>query len=290
MILTCPECATSYFVDDSRIPPGGRTVKCSSCAHRWTATLEAQPVEAEPARLEAELEPAREPAEAPPEPAADQAREPVRAEAQPVPEDDLEIVAAEPDTRPRPQPTMPVRKGPLGAVVAWGVMAAGVAALVGGAIVFREQVVKLWPDSSGAYAGIGLPVNSLGLVIEGVKAEPTFQGGRPVLSVTGSVRNVADHAAEAPPIRIDLLDKSGKPVAAKIARPLDARVPAGARRHFAIAIIDPPSTARDLQVAFEGAEPKAAATSHTADAGHAPAAEEAQPLPADSPHAVPDHG
>src|SRR6185312_3623916 len=40
MILTCPECATSYFVDDSRISPAGRTVKCSNCGARWTATPE----------------------------------------------------------------------------------------------------------------------------------------------------------------------------------------------------------------------------------------------------------
>ena len=37
MILTCPECATSYFVDDARIPAEGRRVRCSSCGHRWTA-------------------------------------------------------------------------------------------------------------------------------------------------------------------------------------------------------------------------------------------------------------
>ncbi|HEX7885168.1 MAG TPA: zinc-ribbon domain-containing protein, partial [Phenylobacterium sp.] len=27
MILTCPECATSYFVDDLKVPRGGRMVK-----------------------------------------------------------------------------------------------------------------------------------------------------------------------------------------------------------------------------------------------------------------------
>src|SRR5687767_5821574 len=40
MILTCPECATSYFVDDSRVTSAGRTVKCSNCGAKWTARPE----------------------------------------------------------------------------------------------------------------------------------------------------------------------------------------------------------------------------------------------------------
>src|SRR5437870_2243727 len=38
MILTCPECATSYFVDDGKIPAAGREVRCAACSTRWTAT------------------------------------------------------------------------------------------------------------------------------------------------------------------------------------------------------------------------------------------------------------
>ena len=40
MILTCPECATSYFVDDSKIPEAGREVRCASCGARWHAKHE----------------------------------------------------------------------------------------------------------------------------------------------------------------------------------------------------------------------------------------------------------
>lgn len=35
MILTCPECETQYFADDSTIGESGRTVKCAACGHSW---------------------------------------------------------------------------------------------------------------------------------------------------------------------------------------------------------------------------------------------------------------
>ena len=53
----------------------------------------------------------------------------------------------------------------------------------------------------------------------------------------------------APPIRISLLDKAGKAALhAKVADPLDARVPPGAVRYFAITIPDPPAGASELEI------------------------------------------
>ena len=121
----------------------------------------------------------------------------------------------------------------------WGLSALAVVALIAGAIVFRAQVVQVLPASQKAYAGLGLPVSSL--AIEKVHAEPAFQGGRPVLSVTGQLRNLRDDPAQAPALRVSLLDRLGKPVATKVARPIDAAVPAHAVRYFAITLVDPPA-------------------------------------------------
>ena len=36
MILTCPDCASSYFVDD-KVMTAPRAVRCTACGKRWTA-------------------------------------------------------------------------------------------------------------------------------------------------------------------------------------------------------------------------------------------------------------
>jgi predicted Zn finger-like uncharacterized protein len=282
MILTCPECATSYFIDDGRIPADGRKVKCSSCGHRWLAT----PDGSAEATAEPEAPPLVEPA---PEPSPGLGA---------VPEDDLVIAAAEPGAPVEPK--RPVRRAPPSAkgdgrssALVWAGAAALAAALIAGVIVFREQVVRLWPASSAAYAGLGFAVDGGGLVLEQVHVEPAFAAGKPVLSVTGAIRNVRDVPLETPPVRVTLLNRAGKPVAAKIARPVEATVPAGAKRHFAIAIADPPATARDLEVRFvTGKEAKSPAAHAAVARGAAETAREAAE-PADahsSPAAATERG
>ncbi len=44
MILTCPECTTSYEADDALLGPTGRKVKCHNCSNIWMVTRDV-PVE-----------------------------------------------------------------------------------------------------------------------------------------------------------------------------------------------------------------------------------------------------
>jgi hypothetical protein len=155
--------------------------------------------------------------------------------------------------------------------------------MVAAVLVFRGPIVRLWPMSGVAYKSLGVPVNDVGLVIEGVKAEPAFQGGRPVLSVTGQIRNIRDGSVTAPALRVSLLDAAGKPLAAKVAQPVNGLVPGKAVRHFAIAVVDPPANVKDLEVVFERAGKGAAPAKATVGP---PEAVEARPLPPGSPDAL----
>lgn len=285
MILTCPDCATSYFVDDSKIPADGRLVKCASCGARWTATAEIS-LELENSEEEGAIAVERAPEpETPPRPlTGDELPKAFRAKA---------------DTERR------VREAAATGVI-WAGMAAALVLMIAMAIIFRVDVVRLWPRTASAYAGVGLPVNSLGLVIEGVRFEPSLQEGHAALSVSGMIRNIENEPVVTPPLRISLLDAEGKAVATKIARPADARIPPGETRHFAIALLDPPASAKELEVAFAPREPvnlsvkqgdPAPAPEHApgpalrpaAAPPPAPAPVEAQPLPPGSPDALPSH-
>lgn len=288
MILTCPECATSYFVDDSKIPAEGRPVKCASCGAKWTA--EPPPPEAPALELDVSGEEgaiAREPAA------------PVTAEPEII---ELTGDALPKAFRAKAETERRVREAATTGVI-WAGMAAALILLVAIAVVFRVSVVRIWPQSASAYAGVGLPVNSLGLVIEGAQWEPSLQDGHPAMSISGSIRNIEDHAVTAPPLKISLLDAKDKAVSTKIARPADAVVPPGETRHFAIAILDPPKTAAWLEIGFAldheakgvksapnakvKVDSHAAPTLRTSSEPPTPAPVEAQPLPPGSPDALP---
>ncbi|WP_309087419.1 DUF3426 domain-containing protein [Phenylobacterium sp.] len=233
------------------------------------------------------------PSEPEPEPAPATAEVPAESEPAPPPRlapEDVEIVAEPAPTR-RVAPVKPASKPKRPGAVGVGVGIAAAVAAVAGVVVFREQVVGLWPGSAAAFAAVGLPTDRLGLVIDDVKSQAVLQGGRPVLSVTGAIRNARGETVTAPSLRVSLLDRDGKPVAAKIARPLNAQIPPGAKRYFAISIPDPPSASASLDIVFEAPATNTAKAPVDApvEAVLGPEPMEAQPLP--ETHEPPaDHG
>ncbi|HJV42956.1 MJ0042-type zinc finger domain-containing protein [Caulobacter sp.] len=285
MILTCPECASRYFVDDAKVGSAGRVVRCAACGHRWTA------------RNEEALDLFDEPqAPSPASPGEDAAAAGGQA---PTPEaDDEPPVSALPGEelpkvfRARADAERRLREATATGVV-WAAMAAAMAAIVIAALIFRIDVVRIMPGAAGAYAAVGLPVNTVGLVIDkgGIKAQPLMKDGHAAVTVTGAIRNITEHEVVAPPLRVELLNSEGKRVAGQLAASPNAKIPPGEVRHFSITFMDPPRTAKDLQVGFAevGAakavkaalhKPEAAADGH--GAASEPALRGAQDTPAPS--------
>jgi predicted Zn finger-like uncharacterized protein len=287
MILTCPDCATRYVVDDERIGPQGRAVRCAACGARWTAMPD-EPEALAPAQPE--LEPA-------PEPAVEPDYTELAFEPQLLPADELPRAF-----RDKVHTQKRVRQAAATGAI-WAGMLGVLALMIAGALVLRQDVAHLWPRTAGAYAMIGLPVNLVGLAIENQHAQPALRDGHAAVVVTGALRNVLGRPVAAPPLRISLLNTAGKPVLVKIADPGGARIPPGEVRRFSIDVLDPPVSATDVEIGFviDGKRPKGA-LSAAAPPLAAPSAPElrgptsvtaitgasnAQPEPSGSPYALP---
>ena len=298
MILTCPDCATRYFVDDARIGPGGRNVRCASCGTTWRYVAEdgaapsamPPPLSLQPAGAGAVLEEA-------------DGLSAVRERLSKSADAPKKIRAAAAEKRATQQA---VATG-----VVWAGLGAGFCALALGAVLFRTDVVRLAPATAGAYAFARMPVNPTGLAIEGVQGAPGLKDGHADLTVSGSLRNVEARLRPAAPLRVMLLDKSGKRLASQIVTPTGALKP-GETRPFSVSFLDPPLAAASFQVefAFDAAKKSAApASPHSAPApmtlrGMASTAsiapvpaqptvtaptgvKDATPLPTNSPYALP---
>jgi predicted Zn finger-like uncharacterized protein len=243
MILTCPQCATRYFLPDWQVGREGRAVKCTACGRVWRAEGREEP---EP-KPEPEPEPEPEPAipshhfEPEPEPGAF-----------PDPEEEFAAAAQRRAEILRQKKAEAERRQRQGAVITaavWAGVVAAIALCLALAVIFRIQVVKWWPGTATAYAALGMPVNASGLLIDKVKAAPAIVQGHRSLVVTGVLTNASAAPRPAPAFRVGILDKSGRALAQRVietAPPVALKV--GEARRFQLQVADPPPGAVDVEV------------------------------------------
>ena len=218
MILTCPECASRYVVDAAKVGPDGRKVRCAACKASWVAIPE----------MEDDIVDLGAPVDAP---------EPFKPAPLPV---QLRAEAAE-----RKASRQAVAQG-----VVWAAIGSGFVALMLGAVLFRVEVVRLWPRTAGVYAFAKMPVNPTGLAIETVQGGPALIDGHAALTVSGVERNVDNKPRAPSALRVLLLDKEGKRLLAKVTEAQGAPIPPGESHPFTMSFLDPPQDAASFQVEF----------------------------------------
>ena len=267
MILTCPACATSYFVPDEAIGPNGRRVRCKSCGHDWRAMLEDEPLELSAAE--------------------DPVGEGGFGKREEAPESLAETPAPELPRAFRAKAEQKRRMKKAAAQgAAWAALAVILLALVGAAFMFRLQIVQAWPQAAAAYKLVGAPVNLAGLEFEAVGAKTAPHDPGKVV-VSGALRNIRDNEVVAPPVRVALLNAAGAEVAHRIVRLETAPVLPGKVQGFAVVIPDPERKASGVGVDFV-LEPKK--TAHAA-LPPAPRIEQAAARPARrAPPPAPEEG
>ena len=231
MILTCPACATSYFVPDEAIGPNGRRVRCKTCGHDWRASLEDAPLELEPAATSLAAATAETVEEGPPETLAET----------PAPELPRAF-------RAKAERKRRVRKA-AAAGAAWAAAAAVVLGLITGGVLFREEIVRKFPVTAGAYETLGLDVNIVGLEFEAQRARVAPHDPGKII-ISGAVRNIRETEVVSPPIRAVLQDDQGVEVASRVVRPDGPPVLPGQVQGFAVVIADPQGKAAGMTTKF----------------------------------------
>ena len=221
MILTCPACATSYFVSDAAIGPSGRRVRCKACGHDWRAMPEDAPLELDEGVAEAVAPALAKPA--------------VQSEA--AAEDDVTTAPLTQAFRARAEQKrrtrQAVRQG-----LAWGLMI--VLMLVGfmAAYIWRDAIVARVPKLASAYQLVGIETNPIGLDFEAISTG-FARNDISQIYVSGALRNLRAREIVAPPIRIALLDRTGREYDHHILRLEGPPVLPGGVRGFAVILPNP---------------------------------------------------
>lgn len=199
-------------------------MKCAACAHIWTARNEEEPV------LEA-IDPIPDKAAPEPEPATPKApHRAFRERAEQKKQDQLKTAAAG----------------------AWGGLAVAVAGVFAASILFRADIVSVWPRASSAYAAVGIDANAYGVAIDNLSVERGEEHGIPTIVLSGEIRNIDRQARQAPQLQARLIGEDGASVLEwTIVLDGDAMAP-GERRHFTTVAADPPESAIEAEVTLAG--------------------------------------
>jgi predicted Zn finger-like uncharacterized protein len=243
MILTCPSCSTRYNVGDTSLGENGRTVRCASCGHSW---FQKKPEDVAADSMLLRVASAAPKVFAPKAPAG------------PPPP---------PHTQARAKAHAKIKAKHFAyAASAWALAGALMIGVIGTALAYRVDIVKLWPKSASAFAAIGMPANLYGLVIESETVRSGSDASGPRLLVAGIVRNVTSTEKPMPYLRVSLQDEHGKELATWFVDAGKPSLVAGEKHAFMTEYPKPPAGARKVEISFADEPDKA-----TAEPAEAPA-------------------
>ena len=243
MILTCPDCATSYSAEDDSIGPNGRTVRCSKCDATWF--IAGEPINVPDEIALRDLEQTEDMTVAQEGFAAVVPREQAAQAG--------DSYAAEPGAhvllRKRKESEQRSRKLVWVRLI-WGLALLCLLAAFGYAVSQRHNIVKKHPRTATIYNALGLDVTQSGFGFEDVIARNTLVDGQSVYVVNGTVRNLQKKTSDVPLIELSFLDVADKPIAIwRVEIEVD-RLGGGEAIEFAANYPNPPLDALSLRYGF----------------------------------------
>jgi len=242
--------------------PGGRIVRCAKCKHSWK---EAPPKSDTPVVDGTE-------AEGPVSPAAESKKEtPSSAtEATPDDEDDFAVKRARRKKRPRPMPkgsNLPALQNHKHGGILWGWygLAAFVAIIISGFLIFQSTIADVWPPSQKLYRALGMEImhvaqNSPESTLE-IPPEELFKitntilnkvrtGQVTTLTVAGNIENRTNKTIPLPLLRIALKSNQGEIIREWTFKSSAATISKGEIVPFATSLANPPDAATSISVTF----------------------------------------
>ncbi len=252
MLLTCPNCQSSYRIDAASVGGAGRTVRCTRCQTAWFAEPVRQMVEVDDGEVMWMADASGDGDEAPPhDDGAERFSVPAEGPARRGPMDIESAARRRPDTpavvSERARPASRRRKRPFSAIRAVAYVGAMTVAALG---IARADVVRMFPETAALYGAVGLDVNVRGLQLAEVAASERIDGGVPVLLVAGAIENVTRRPVDVPRIRLSVRNAEGRELYVWTAVPQRQRLVAGESMTFQTQLAAPPAEARDVVVRF----------------------------------------
>jgi predicted Zn finger-like uncharacterized protein len=268
MHIICPHCTTTYAIDLSTLGAAGRTVRCSRCKEVWLARPEdAVSIQALAPAMADGNDPASNPH---PTAARNEAAggEIARDHDTPVVESPSISAewpaeaegAREPDRRDEAKATRPPRPSLLRRLkpkfsfglpsVSLATVCAAMGALVVALLIWRNDVVRLLPQTAAFYSMVGLEVNLRGLSFKDVKVSSENVEGKQVLVIEGVIVGQAKKPVELPRLRFSVRDAQGAEVYAWNAVLEQAVLKPGEKAWFKSRLASPPPEGRNIDVRF----------------------------------------
>jgi predicted Zn finger-like uncharacterized protein len=122
--------------------------------------------------------------------------------------------------------------------------------VIGGAVLFRTDVVRAVPDLAGLYAAIGLKVNIVGLDFSDVTTLLSRRGDGDVMTVNATIYGVEPRRVVVPPVVVTLLGEDDEPVYAWSVAPKQGDLEPGEVIGFSAELASPPEGAKQVRLSF----------------------------------------
>jgi predicted Zn finger-like uncharacterized protein len=266
MHIICPHCTTTYAIDLSTLGAAGRTVRCSRCKKVWLARPEDAVI------VQALVPSMADVGDPVPNPVRTAGRDdhgdeigqdhdtpvvqspsisaewPAEAEAVRAPDRRDEAKAAKPRRsllrRLKPRFSFGVPS------VSLATVCAAMGALLVALLIWRNDVVRLLPQTAGFYQLVGLEVNLRGLSFKDVKVSSENVEGKQVLVIEGVIVGQAKKPVELPRLRFAVRDAQGAEIYAWNAVLEQAVLKPGEKAWFKSRLASPPPEGRNIDVRF----------------------------------------